>query len=117
MDEQIVKALLKKAIGYTYDEVQEEYTITETGDSILTKKKVVKKYCPPDSAALKTYLELSPEKSYADMSDEELEAEKTRLLEQLASKSEQAKNKNNKKQNKSKDGDDPKNSDDCRLSL
>lgn len=112
-----MKALLKKAIGYNYDEVQEEYTITETGDSVLTKKKVVKKYCPPDSVALKTYLELSPERSYADMSDEELEAEKTRLLEQLANQSEQAKIKNNKKQIKQKDGDDPKDSGDCRLSL
>ncbi|MBR4800398.1 MAG: hypothetical protein IK048_01815 [Clostridia bacterium] len=83
MDEQIVKALLKKAIGYTYDEVQEEYTITEEGDSILTKKKIVKKYCPPDSTALKTYLELSPEKTYEDMTDEELEREKSRLLEEL----------------------------------
>lgn len=83
MDEQIVKALLKKAIGYTYDEVQEEYTITETGDSILTKKKIVKKYCPPDSTALKTYIELTPQKSVEDMTDEELATEKARLLQEL----------------------------------
>jgi len=83
MDEKIVKALLKKAIGYTYDEVQEEYTVTENGDSILTKKKIVKKYSPPDSVALKTYLELAPDKSYEDMTDEELMAEKRRLLEEL----------------------------------
>ena len=80
MDEQIVKALLKKAIGYTYDEVQEEYSVDENGDSILVKRKIVKKYQPPDSVALKTYLELGLEKSYADMSDDELETEKTRLL-------------------------------------
>ncbi len=103
MDEQIVKALLKKAIGYTYDEVQEEYTVTENGDSILTKKKIVKKYCPPDSAALKTYLELSPEKSYTDMSDEELEQEKIRLLDEL--KKQDDKKKATTKKQKSKDGE------------
>ncbi len=105
MDEQIVKALLKKAIGYTYDEVQEEYTVTESGDSILTKKKIVKKYCPPDSAALKTYLELSPEKSYTDMSDEELEQEKIRLLEELKKQDEKSKKKVATKKQTSKDGE------------
>lgn len=75
-----MKALLKKAIGYTYDEVQEEYSIDENGESVLTKRKIVKKYQPPDSVALKTYLELGLEKSYEDMSDEELEDEKARLL-------------------------------------
>ena len=75
-----MKALLKKAIGYTYDEVQEEYSIDSNGDSVLTKRKIVKKYQPPDSVALKTYLELGLEKSYEDMSDEELENEKARLL-------------------------------------
>ena len=80
MDEQIVKALLKKAIGYTYDEVQEEYSVDENGDSVLIKRKIVKKYQPPDSVALKTYLELGLEKSYEEMSDEELQTEKLRLL-------------------------------------
>ena len=102
MDEQIVKALLKKAIGYTYDEVQEEYTVTENGDSILTKKKIVKKYSPPDSVALKTYLELSPEKSYEDMTDEELENEKIRLLNQLK---EQENKKKQPKAKQQKDGE------------
>ena len=80
MDEQIVKALLKKAIGYTYDEVQEEYSVDENGDSVLIKRKIVKKYQPPDSVALKTYLELGLEKSYEEMSDEELQTEKLRRL-------------------------------------
>ena len=100
MDEQIVKALLKKAIGYTYDEVQEEYTVDSNGDSILTKRKIVKKYCPPDSVALKTYLELGLEKSYEDMSDEELEEEKTRLLLLLKEQVENEKPKREKKQPK-----------------
>ena len=104
MDEQIVKALLKKAIGYTYDEVQEEYTITEDGESVLTKKKIVKKYCPPDSTALKTYLELSPEKSYENMTDEELETERVRLLQELK-KQEQTKVKKQKSKTKTKDGE------------
>ena len=96
MDEQIVKALLKKAIGYTYDEVQEEYTIDENGDSVLVKRKIVKKYQPPDSIALKTYLELGLEKSYEEMSDEELQTEKARLLALLKEQDDKSKSKKNK---------------------
>ena len=96
MDEQIVKALLKKAIGYTYDEVQEEYAVDENGDSVLVKKKIVKKYQPPDSIALKTYLELGLEKSYEDMSDEELQAEKSRLLALLKEQDDKSKSKKKK---------------------
>ncbi|MBO4381217.1 MAG: hypothetical protein J5815_03595 [Clostridia bacterium] len=104
MDEQIVKALLKKAIGYTYDEVQEEYTITDDGESVLTKKKIVKKHCPPDSTALKAYLELNPDKSYEAMTDEELEQEKIRLLQELK-RQEDKQDKKQKQKTKSKDGE------------
>ena len=100
MDEQILEALRKKALGYTYDEIQEEYSVNEDGDSILTKKKIVKKYCPPDSVALKAYLELAPEKSYDKMSDEELETEKQRLLLELKEKTD--KNKTNNQQDNQK---------------
>lgn len=84
MDEELVKALLKKATGYNYDEITEEYVVDESGQAVLTKKKVTTKYYPPDSGALKTYLELVGESAIEDMTDEELQKEKARLLKQLA---------------------------------
>lgn len=83
MDEQIVKSLIKRAKGYRYNEVQEEYAIDEEGKSVLTKKKVYKKYCPPDASAVKAYLDATARDSVYDMSDEELEKEKIKLLERL----------------------------------
>ena len=56
MDEEILSGLLKRAKGYSYKEVQEEYAVKEDGEIALTKRKVTEKYCPPDSGALKTYM-------------------------------------------------------------
>ena len=84
MDEELIKALLKKATGYTYDEITEEYVVDETGQAVLNKKKVTTKYCPPDSGALKAYLDLVGEPSIEEMSDEEIQTEKERLLQELA---------------------------------
>ncbi len=83
MDEEIINALLKRAKGYTYNEVQEEYTVQEDGEIALTKRKVMEKYCPPDSSALKTYMDICGERSVETYTDEELEEEKNRLLKQL----------------------------------
>lgn len=83
MDDGILKTLLLKATGYSRDEVQEEYAVTPEGEMVLTKRKVTKKYYPPDSTALKTYLELSSERGTEELTDEELEAEKRRLLAEL----------------------------------
>lgn len=62
METELMKSLLKRAKGYRYNEVQEEYSIKEDGEFVLTKKKIVRKYCPPDSNALKAYLDISSEK-------------------------------------------------------
>lgn len=83
MDEKIMKTLLKKATGYSHDEIQEEYAVKEEGEMVLTKRKVTSKYYPPDSGALKTYLELSCGKDVESFSDEELEKEKQRLFKEL----------------------------------
>ena len=83
MDEEILSGLLKRAKGYSYKEVQEEYAVKEDGEIALTKRKVTEKYCPPDSGALKTYMELNGERNIEDYSDEELEAERQRLLAEL----------------------------------
>ena len=89
MDEELIKALLKKATGYSYDEIKEEYVVDEGGQAILNKKKVTKKYCPPDSGALKAYLELVGESTVENMTDEQLKKEKQRLLLELGEQSKQ----------------------------
>lgn len=83
MDEDLIKSLLKRAKGYRYNEVHEEYSVKEDGDFVLTKKKIVKKYCPPDSSALKTYLDIAADKDMSSLSDEELEKEKQRIIEKI----------------------------------
>lgn len=91
MDDEILKSLLMKAKGYTRDEVQEEYAVSAEGELTLVRRRVTGKYYPPDSAALKTYLELFSEKSAEDMSDEELEAEREKLLREFALREEERK--------------------------
>ena len=73
------KALIKKALGYDYKEVVEEYVSSDEGEIRLSKKKVTKKNVPPDISAIKLLLDDMP--SVSQMSDEELEKEKERLLE------------------------------------
>lgn len=79
------KALMKKAFGYTFNEVTEEYSTNENGDSVLTKKKVTKKFNPPDVTALKILLEQSQlfDDEISKMTDEQLIAERDRLLKLL----------------------------------
>ncbi len=84
MEEDLMKSLLKRAKGYRYNEVQEEYSVKEDGEIALTKRKVVKKYCPPDSTAFKTYMYMCGEKTdLSEYTDEQLKEEKNRLLKQL----------------------------------
>ncbi len=83
MDAELIKSLLRRAKGYRYNEVQEEYSVKEDGEFVLTKKKIIKKYCPPDASALKTYMDIAGEQSAASMSDEELENEKKKLIEKI----------------------------------
>lgn len=84
MDEELKKTLLKRAKGYKYNEVQEEYSVKEDGEMSLTRKKIVKKYCPPDTAAFKTYMDMcGDEGDVSQYSDEQLKQEKNRLLRQL----------------------------------
>lgn len=79
----IVKALLKKALGYSVEEVSEEYGVDEEGKLVLQKKKVTNKHIPADMTAVKVLLdEFFDEKKedYSTYSDEQLEKEKTRLI-------------------------------------
>lgn len=74
-------ALMKVALGFSVEEVTEEFGEVD-GQLKLLKRKRTKKQVPPDLKAVQLLL---AEKGVAvsDMSDEELENEKLRLLELL----------------------------------
>ena len=77
LNEDVEVALKKKAFGYDTEEVVEEF-VEQEGEIKLSKKKITKKNVPPDINALKMILD--SKKDISDLSDEELEAEKIRLL-------------------------------------
>lgn len=83
--EELKKALLKKALGFSSDEIVEEYSLDESGNSVLNKRKVTKKYNPPDISAMKLLLEKEDltDNKLSQMTLSELKKEKKRLLKQL----------------------------------
>ena len=83
--EKIGEALLKVALGYQIAEVTEEYAEVD-GELKLTKRKKTRKDVPPDLKAVQILLAGEGTGEYAAMSDEELEAEKKRLLKSLQEK-------------------------------
>ncbi len=83
LDVEIEKALAKKAMGYNLDEVVEEYTVDEAGEEKLIKKKVTKKFVPPDLSSAKVLLEKYKGNEISTMTKEELLRERQRLLKQL----------------------------------
>lgn len=87
-EEEIKQALLKKALGYESDEIVEEYSTDEKGNSFLCKRKITKKFTPPDISALKFLLEQSDlsDDQLSKMTDEQLLQEKHRLLQLLKEK-------------------------------
>lgn len=86
-EKELNNALYKKAVGYETNEVVEEYVVDERGDYKLSKKKVTKKHVSPDLTAVKILLDKVEKKSgkYEKMTDEQLYAEKLRLIEILES--------------------------------
>ena len=97
MDEQeILQALEKKALGFAFDEVVEEYCQDENGNSVLCKRKITKKINPPDLAALKFLLESNDlsDDAISKMTDKELLEEKNRLLKILKENEEKDENAN-----------------------
>ena len=81
VNKKLEKALLDKALGYTTQEVVEEYGYTGE-DFVLQKRKTSTKSYPPDLSALQILLENKggDESYYEKLTDEELEKEKQRLL-------------------------------------
>lgn len=78
MKDKIADALLKVALGFQVAEVTEEYAEVD-GALKLTKRKRTKKDVPPDLKAVQMLLE-DHGGTIENMSDEQLEAEKKRLL-------------------------------------
>ncbi|MCI9010318.1 MAG: hypothetical protein HFE27_03960 [Clostridia bacterium] len=80
MEHNIIDAVRKVALGYSLEEVTEEYGV-ENGELKLVKRRETRKDVPPDLKAVKILI--GEKEDYSLLSDEELEAEKNRLLMQL----------------------------------
>ena len=74
----IIEAIGRKAVGYETRESVDEYALVD-GELTLVKRRVTLKEVPPDVAAARMLLELEPDET-AGMSEEELAAEKRRLI-------------------------------------
>ncbi len=81
-NERLENALLKVALGYQVAEVTEEYAEVD-GELKLTKRKKTKKDIPPDLKAVQLLLSAKSAGDMSDWTDEELEAEKQRLLKEM----------------------------------
>lgn len=84
-DDKLRAALYKRALGFESDEIIEEYSADENGKCVLVKRRITKKYNPPDVSALKL-LTLQEEFNFEDianMTDQQLAIEKQRLLKLL----------------------------------
>ncbi len=80
MEHNIIDAVRKVALGYSLEEVTEEYGV-ENGELKLVKRRETRKDVPPDLKAVKILI--GEKEDYSLLSDKELEAEKNRLLMQL----------------------------------
>ena len=82
--ELLIKILLKKAKGYAYHEKTDEYNVVE-GKKQLVKSKVVTKRVQPDVNAIKALITLTDASDdVTQMTDEQLQVEKLRLLNLLS---------------------------------
>ena len=77
----VEQAVLRRATGYETTETVDEYVECE-GEIRLVKRKVLTKNVPPDIAAAKMVIE-GGDRSVTELTDEQLSAEKRRLLRKL----------------------------------
>ena len=85
-EEKVRDAVLKVALGFRVEEVTEEDGM-EDGEMRLMKRRETHKDIPPDLKAVRLLLEGT---DYASFTDEQLEAEKEKLLRQLEREKENA---------------------------
>ena len=76
-DDTVKHALIKCATGLSASETVEEFAVQD-GELKLVKKKVTKREIPPDIKAVKLLMD-----GREQLTDEELEAEKQKLLDML----------------------------------
>lgn len=84
VDIQVENALLKRALGYSYDEITREQVVNEkTGEKTMEVTKIVKKEIVPDTTAQIFWLKNRRPDKWRDKQDVQvsgtLEAEKTKL--------------------------------------
>ena len=79
MDEKIIAAIRKKAKGYKVTEKVEEKQLVD-GEMQVVKVRLSTKEVPCDISAVKFLSEMEAEKILDDMTEDELKAEKLRLL-------------------------------------
>jgi hypothetical protein len=79
---QLDEALLKVALGFEVSEITEEYAEVD-GALKLTKRKKTKKDIPPDLKAVQLLLSADRGGDISSWTDEELEAEREKLLKEL----------------------------------
>ena len=77
----IEKSIIKKALGYNYKEVIDEYAI-DGNQKTLVKRKVTTKNVPPDLTAVKMLLDeiTNQQKDYSNMTDKEIVDEIKKVL-------------------------------------
>jgi len=80
--DELEKPLLKKAKGFSENEITEEYEEAE-GHLKLKKRKVSTKYFPPDISAAKLLLVINEELELKNLSEEELVDMRKGLMEEL----------------------------------
>ena len=81
----LINVLMKKAKGYTYRERTDEYNVVD-GVKQLVKSKVVTKRVQPDVNAIKALIAFTDvSDDVSQMTDEQLQVEKLRLLNLLNS--------------------------------
>ena len=83
-NEKLAKSLLKKAMGYTVNEIVEEY-VQEENELKLVKKKITTKHIPPDINAARALLErcFTSDDDLENLSDDELDALEQELIDKL----------------------------------
>lgn len=83
--EKLLSGLIKRAEGLEAEERVIEYVVDEDGNRRAVKEKTQYKYYPPDVSAAKVCLELEKgnANAFSGLSDEDLDREKIRLMEEL----------------------------------
>lgn len=83
-NDEVLSTLLQKAKGYKEDEITREYAVDDNGDRRIVKEKVVTKYYAPDTAALKTYLDITGgSDDLSTMDEKALMKEANRLIKKI----------------------------------